>query len=321
MKKILVTGAAGFIGSHLTEALVEHGHQVKAFVRYNSAQSIGWLAHLPMTVAKHFEIRFGDIRDFDSVRQAMTDCDTVFHLAALIDVPYSYLNPKSYLETNVLGTYNVLQAARETGVAKVIQLSSSEVYGTAQFIPIHEKHPLNAQSPYAASKIGADQLALSFYRSFNLPVAIARPFNTYGPRQSVRAIIPSIITQIASGVDSIKVGNLHTIRDFNYVADTVSGLIAIAESSQTVGDVFNIGSGFDISIADLLDTITDLMQTNVKIVHELSRIRPEKSEVQELLANNMKIKQFTAWQPQYQGLDGLLQGLEKTIAWFTECQT
>ncbi|MGA7859484.1 MAG: NAD-dependent 4,6-dehydratase LegB [Terracidiphilus sp.] len=315
--RVLVTGAEGFIGSHLTEALVESGCRVRAFVLYNSFNSWGWLDTLPREILDQVEVYAGDIRDLHCVRQAMKDCTVVMHLAALIAIPYSYRSPESYVETNVNGTLNVVQAARELGVKKVVHTSTSEVYGTAQFIPITEEHPLQGQSPYSASKIGADQIALSFYRSFDTPVAVIRPFNTYGPRQSARAVIPTIITQLIAGCRSLQLGALHPTRDFSYVKDTVRGFCAVAESAESVGEVINIGSGHEISIGDLATMIAELMETEAKWESDEARLRPAKSEVFRLWADNSKARRLLGWSPQYQGSEGLREGLRESIAWFS----
>ena len=317
-QKILVTGADGFIGSHLTEELVRQGYDVRAFVFYNSFNSWGWLDHSPADIKGRFEVFAGDIRDPHGVKEAMRGCGVVLHLAALIAIPYSYHSPDTYVDTNIKGTLNILQAARELGVEKVIHTSTSEVYGTAQFVPITEEHPLQGQSPYSATKIGADQLALSFYRSFGLPVSIIRPFNTYGPRQSARAVIPTIISQIASGKKEIQLGALSPTRDFNYVKDTVQGFIAIAESDQSIGEVINIGSNYEISIGDLVHTISRLMNADIEIKTDSQRLRPEKSEVERLWADNSKARRLLGWEPQYCGKEGLERGLAETIAWFTD---
>ncbi len=308
--KALVTGAGGFIGSHLCEALAERGYKIKAFIRYNSRNSWGWLES--SSHKKEMEITSGDIRDYDSVKNAVKDVNMVFHLAALIGIPYSYISPLSYIKTNIEGTYNILQAAKELGVQRVIHTSTSEVYGTAQFIPISEKHPVNPQSPYAATKAGADFLALSFCRSFDLPVAIIRPFNTYGPRQSVRAVIPTIITQILSGKRKIKTGSLHPTRDLTYVKDIVEGFIAVAESEKSIGEVMNIGMNFEISIGDLGKLISKLINVEIKMEVEKERQRPEKSEVERLWADTKKAKSLLEWSPKYT----LEQGLKETIEWF-----
>lgn len=317
-KKILVTGADGFIGSHLTECLVRAGFKVRAFVLYNSFSSWGWLDHADAEIKKSLEIFSGDIRDPHGVRKAMEGCDVVFHLAALIAIPYSYHSPDTYVDTNVKGTLNVVQAARDLGISKVVVTSTSEVYGTARFVPITEDHPLQGQSPYSASKIGADQLALSFHASFGTPVSIIRPFNTYGPRQSARAVIPTIITQIANGQRSLKLGSLHPTRDFNYVQDTVRGFLAVAESDASVGEVINIGSNFEISVGDTVKLIAETMGEKVEILSDETRLRPEKSEVERLWADNSKAKRLLGWEPAYGSREGLKRGLAETIAWFTD---
>lgn len=317
-KKVLVTGADGFIGSHLTEELVRRGYDVKAFVFYNSFNSWGWLDKCSSDVAGKFEVFSGDIRDPNGVRAAIKDCGSVLHLASLIAIPYSYHSPDTYVDTNIKGTLNVLQAARDYGVNKIVHTSTSEVYGTAKYVPINEDHPLQGQSPYSASKIGADQLAFSFYSSFELPVAIARPFNTYGPRQSARAVIPTIITQIANEKTNISLGSLTPTRDFNYITDTINGFISTLESNNAIGEIINFGSGSEISIRNLAKLIADLMNSNIKISEDSDRVRPKLSEVERLLADNSKAKQLLKWQPLYGGLDGLKLGLEKTIAWFLD---
>jgi dTDP-glucose 4,6-dehydratase len=319
-RKILVTGADGFIGSHLTEELVLRGYSVRAFVFYNSFNSLGWLEHSEPKVIKNLEIFFGDIRDPHGIKQAMNGCDVVFHLAALVAIPYSYHSPDTYIDTNIKGTLNVVQTARELDIKKVVHTSTSEVYGTAKFVPITEDHPLQGQSPYAASKIGADQIAFSFYNSFNTPVSIIRPFNTYGPRQSARAVIPTVITQIAKGQRKIRLGSLHPTRDFNYIDDTVRGFIAIAESDSSVGQVINIGSNFEISIGEVTYMIAEIMETNIEIETEQDRLRPEKSEVERLWADNTKAKKLTGWEPKYCGKEGFKRGLFETVQWFTDSE-
>ena len=316
-KKVLITGADGFIGSHLVEALVRDGYQVRAFVYYNSFNSWGWLDHCADDVRGQFEIFAGDIRDAHGVREAMKGCDAVLHLAALIAIPYSYHSPDTYVDTNIKGTLNVVQAARDLDVSKVVHTSTSEVYGTAQFVPITEEHPIVGQSPYSASKIGADQMAMSFYLSFGTPVCTVRPFNTYGPRQSARAVIPTVISQIANGAREIKLGAVYPTRDFNYVADTVSGFIAALKSDKGVGHVVNLGSGHEIAIGELTQKIAHIMGVEIRIVTDQERIRPENSEVERLLASNEKARTLFDWAPAYQGDEGLRQGLEETIAWFT----
>lgn len=318
MKKILVTGADGFIGSHLTEALVRQGYDVRAFALYNSFNSWGWLDRCGDDVKGRFEVFCGDIRDPNGVRTAMKGCDAVLHLAALIAIPYSYHSPDTYVDTNIKGTLNVVQAARDLNVDRVVHTSTSEVYGTARFVPITEEHPLQGQSPYSASKIGADQIAMSFYTSFDTPVSIIRPFNTYGPRQSARAVIPTIVTQIANGKRQIKLGAIHPTRDFNYVADTVSGFIAALSSDSCVGEVINIGSNFEISIGDTALAIAEVMGAKIDIQTDDQRLRPEKSEVERLWASNAKAGQLLNWQPQYGGLAGFRRGLVETVDWFTK---
>ena len=314
--KILVTGADGFIGSHLTETLVRAGYNVSAFVFYNSFNSWGWLDHCDASVKGGFEVFAGDIRDPNGVRSAMKDCDAVLHLAALIAIPYSYHSPDTYVDTNIKGTLNIVQAARDLGVSKVVHASTSEVYGTARFVPITEDHPLQGQSPYSASKIGADQIAMSFYSSFDTPVAILRPFNTYGPRQSARAVIPTIITQIANKKKQIRLGALNPTRDFNYVADTVAGFIAALKSEKSIGEVVNIGSNFEISIGDTAHAIAKVMGAEIEIISDEQRLRPEKSEVERLWASNAKAGELLDWHPNYGGLEGFHRGLEETVAWF-----
>ena len=314
MKKILVTGADGFIGSHLTEQLVKSGYQVKAFAYYNSFNTWGWLDTLPKEKLNQIEVFSGDIRDPNGVREAMKGVDQVFHLAALIAIPFSYHSPDSYVDTNIKGTLNVLQAARDLETEKIMVTSTSEVYGTAQYVPIDEKHPFQGQSPYSATKIGADRLAESFYRSFNLPVAIVRPFNTFGPRQSARAVIPTIITQLLAGGEEIKLGSLTPTRDFNYVKDTAAGFIAIAESDKTIGQEINIATQREISIGDLAKEIIAQINPDAKIVCDEQRLRPEKSEVNRLLGANAKIKELTDWKQQYT----FEQGIAETIAWIRQ---
>lgn len=318
MKKVLVTGAEGFIGSHLVEKLLREGIAVRAFVLYNSFNSWGWLDHLPPDMKKNLDVFLGDVRDPYGVKTAMRGCDTVLHLAALIAIPYSYHSPDTYVDTNIKGTLNIVQAARELEVERVVHTSTSEVYGTAQFVPITEEHPLQGQSPYSASKIGADQIAMSFFKSFNTPVSIIRPFNTYGPRQSARAIIPTIITQILAGKRRIKLGALHPTRDFNFVADTVRGFLAMARSERAIGEVINIGSNFEVSIGDTVQTISDLMKVELEIESDAIRMRPDKSEVERLWAANAKAKELIGWEPQYGGLDGFKRGLNETITWFSD---
>jgi len=318
VKKILVTGADGFIGSHLTEALVRAGHDVRAFVLYNSFNSWGWLDRCAADVKGRFEVFSGDVRDPNGVRTAMKDCDAVLHLAALIAIPYSYHSPDTYVDTNIKGTLNIVQAARDLGLRKVVQTSTSEVYGTARFVPITEDHPLQGQSPYSASKIGADQIAMSFHASFGTPVALVRPFNTYGPRQSARAVIPTIITQIASGKRSIKLGAVHPTRDFNYVADTVSGFLAALESERSIGEVINLGSNFEISVGDTARAIAEVMGAPIEIVTDDQRLRPAMSEVERLWASNDKALELLGWRPRFGGREGFLRGLAETVSWFRD---
>ena len=311
-KKILVTGADGFIGSHLVEELIKSGHKVKAFVFYNSFNSWGWLDTLPSELLSEIEIFAGDVRDPNGVREAMKGIDIVFHLAALIAIPYSYHSPDSYVDTNIKGTLNILQAAKELKTERVLVTSTSEVYGTAQYVPIDEKHPFQGQSPYSATKIGADRLAESFFRSFDLPVTIVRPFNTYGPRQSARAVIPTIITQLLQGAKEIKLGSLSPTRDFNYVKDTVNGFLEIAKSDRTIGQEINIATQDEISIGKLAMEMITQINPAAKIICDEQRLRPENSEVNRLLGCNEKIIKLTDWQPKYD----LKHGISETIKWF-----
>lgn len=315
--KVLVTGADGFIGSHLTEELVRRGYDVRAFVYYNSFNSWGWLDET--AYRGQFDVFAGDIRDPYGVKEAMQGCDVVLHLASLIAIPYSYHSPVTYVDTNITGTLNVVQAAKELGI-RVVHTSTSEVYGTAQYVPIDEDHPLVGQSPYAATKIGADQIAMSFYRSFETPVSIIRPFNTYGPRQSARAVIPTIITQIASGQETIKLGAISPTRDFNYVMDTVDGFIAVMNHEASIGEVINIGSNYEVSIGDTARYIAEVMNREITIETDEVRLRPEKSEVNRLWANNAKAKELLGWEPTYGGVEGLKKGLRETAQWFTNPQ-
>lgn len=319
-KKILVTGADGFIGSHLTEELVRRGCDVRAFVLYNSFNSWGWLDESPPAIRDQLDIFAGDIRDPHGVRRAMQGCDVVLHLAALIAIPYSYHSPDTYVETNVKGVLNVVQAARDLGVEKVVHTSTSEVYGTARRVPIDEEHPLQGQSPYSASKIGGDMIALSFHSAFGTPVAVIRPFNTYGPRQSARAVIPTVITQIASGKKAIRLGALHPTRDFSFVADTVEGFIQVAECDQTVGQVTNVGSGFEISIGEVAAMIAETMDVEVDIQADEQRLRPEASEVYRLWADTSKAERLFGWKPRFAGLDGFRQGIKATVDWFRDAR-
>ena len=316
-RRILITGADGFIGSHLTERLVRRGCNVRAFVQYNSLGSWGWLDESPADLRRDLDVFAGDIRDPHGVRTAMTGCDVILHLAALIAIPYSYHSPQTYVETNVLGTLNVVQAARDLGVGRVVHTSTSEVYGTARFVPITEAHPLQGQSPYSASKIGADQIALSFHSAFGTPVTVIRPFNTYGPRQSARAVIPTVISQIAAGAREIKLGALRPTRDFTFVSDTARAFEALAECDAAVGLTVNAGSGFEISIGDTAQTIVDLMGRDVAIVTDDQRLRPEASEVERLWADSTLMHALTGWTPAYGGGEGFRRGLGETIDWFS----
>lgn len=311
MSKVLVTGADGFIGSHLVEELQDSGHDIRAFVYYNSFNSWGWLDTFPRERLKDIEIFSGDIRDPNGVRQAMKDIDEVYHLAALIGIPFSYHSPDSYIDTNIKGTLNVLQGAKELGTKRVLVTSTSEVYGTAKYVPIDEKHPMQGQSPYSATKIGADRMAESFYKSFNLPMTIVRPFNTYGPRQSARAVIPTIITQLLAGKEEIKLGSLSPTRDFNYVKDTAYGFIEIAKADKTIGEEINIATEKEISIGELAQELINQINPNAKIICNQERIRPEKSEVNRLLGSNEKIKRLSNWKEKYT----LREGLSETIKW------
>jgi len=319
-KKVLVTGADGFIGSHLTESLVRSGYDVRAFVMYNSFNTWGWLDTLPLELRNKIDIFSGDIRDPYGVKKALQSCDIVFHLAALIGIPYSYHSPHTYIDTNVKGTLNILQAANELGIDRIIHTSTSEVYGTAKFVPITEEHPLQPQSPYSASKMSADHLALSFFHSFGTPVVVARPFNTYGPRQSIRAVIPTVITQIAKGHTDINLGALHPTRDFNFVDDIVHGFIAASQADHILGETINLGSAFEISILDTVNLIADIMQKQINIVSDENRLRPANSEVERLYADNAKALKLLDWSPQYASIDGLKEGLIKTINWFTKAE-
>ncbi len=310
MTKVLVTGADGFIGSHLTEMLVQAGYDVRAFVFYNSFNNWGWLDTFPKEVLSKIDVFAGDIRDPNGVREAMKGVNTVFHLAALIAIPFSYHSPDSYVDTNIKGTLNVLQAARELGTGRVLVTSTSEVYGTAKYVPIDENHPFQGQSPYSATKIGADRLAESFYRSFNLPVTIVRPFNTYGPRQSARAVIPTIITQLLSGKTEIKLGSLEPTRDFNYVKDTANGFIEIAKSDIAIGEEINIATQQEISIGQLANELIEQINPNAKIVCDNQRLRPDKSEVERLLGSNEKIKRLTGWTQKYTFKHGISETIE-----------
>lgn len=315
-KKIVVTGADGFIGSHVTETLVRAGAHVRALVFYNSANSWGWLEDVAPEVRGKFEVIAGDIRDANFVRDLVKGQTIVLHLAALISIPFSYQAPASFIDTNVTGTLNVLQAARDYEVERVICTSTSEVYGTAKRVPIDEEHPLQAQSPYAASKIAADQLALSFHRSFGTPVVVLRPFNTFGPRQSARAVIPTIISQIANGTKKIHLGSLHPTRDFSFVTDTANGFLAAAVAPGAIGETINTGSGFEISIGDTAKLIADRMKADIEIVHVNERVRPSASEVERLHAGIAKAERLLDWKPAHAGREGFARGLDQTIAWF-----
>lgn len=316
-RRILVTGADGFIGSHLVETLVRGGQRVRAFVLYNSFNSWGWLDHSPSDIRAALEVVAGDIRDPHGVHNAIQGCEVVLHLASLVAIPFSYHSPDAYVDTNIRGTLNVLQAARELGISRLVHTSTSEVYGTARYVPIDEEHPLIGQSPYAATKIGADQLALSFHRSFGLPVTVLRPFNTYGPRQSARAVIPAIIVQLLSG-RPVRLGATHPTRDFSFIHDTVRGFIAAATSQKAVGEVINLGTGFEISVGDVARLIADIVGSDLLLESDPGRIRPKGSEVERLCASNAKAAKLFDWTPTYKGLDGLRRGLEETIDWFRD---
>lgn len=318
MNRILVTGADGFIGSHLVEELVRQGRSVRAFVLYNSFDHWGWLDSVAAETRNAIEVVAGDIRDRHCVHEAMKGCASALHLAALIGIPYSYRAPESYVDVNVHGTLNVVEAARNLGLEKVVVTSTSEVYGSAQFVPITEEHPLVGQSPYAATKIAADQLALSYHKSFGVPVAVARPFNTYGPRQSARAVIPTIITQLLANAGKVKLGALHPTRDLTFVEDTARGLVAVHDSPKSVGEVINLGTGFEIAIGDLAKLIAQGMDVDIDIESDVGRLRPADSEVERLCAATGKAKRLLDWEPQMQGLDGLRQGIARTAAWFAD---
>ena len=315
-KKILVTGSEGFIGSHLVEKLVRKNYKVRAFVQYNSFNSIGWLDDLPSEVKNKLEIHFGDVRDFDSINFSVKGCSKVLHLAALIAIPYSYRSPRSYIDTNIHGTYNVLQAAKENFIKKVVHTSTSEVYGSAQYVPINEKHPLVGQSPYSASKIGADQIAIAYNRSFDIPLIIVRPFNTFGPRQSLRAIIPTIITQLLNNKKHIYLGNLKPTRDFIFVEDVCKGFLCAMNSKVKNGSVFNIGSGREVSIGSLIKKIKKITKSKILIKKDSKRIRPLNSEVDRLLASSNRAKKILKWKPYYTGVAGFEKALKKTIDWY-----
>ena len=317
-KKIFITGADGFIGSHLVEKLVSDGYGVKALAQYNSFNNYGWLDDLDKEIYCNFEKVHGDVRDLSQISELMKGCDIVFHLASLIGIPYSYIAPQSYIDTNVTGTLNVLQSARNNNISKIIHTSTSEVYGTAQFVPISEQHPLSGQSPYAASKIAADQMAYSFFSSFNSPVSICRPFNTYGPRQSLRAVIPTIIVQLLKGVKKIKLGNINTTRDFNFIKDTVSGFIAIMLKEDNDGQLYIIGSNYEVSISKAFEIISQKMNLDVEIELDKVRTRPNKSEVERLWADNSKAINSLNWVPGYSQISGFEKGIEETIDWFSQ---
>jgi len=315
---ILITGSEGFIGSHVTEKLVKLGHKVKCTVLYNSFNSYGWLEDIDKEILKEIEVCFGDIRDFSFVKKNLKNCDSVIHLAALVGIPYSYISPKSYIETNIVGTLNILEAAKEQNLDRIIHTSTSEVYGSAKFIPINEKHSLNGQSPYSASKIGADQLANSYYLSYETPVTTLRPFNTYGPRQSLRAIIPTITCQILKENKEVRLGSLKPTRDFCYIADTVSAFVAALKSKKSIGQTINIGTGYEISIKDLAKLILEIAGRKKVIKCETKRVRPSNSEVNRLCCSNKKAKKLLNWEPAYKGKKGLSIGITKTIEWFKD---
>ena len=317
MKKVLVTGPAGFIGSHLVESLIRSGYEVRAFVHYNSGNKIGWLSSLPKEVLSEIELFPGDIRDSERVSNAAKDIDLIFHLAALIAIPHSYTSVRSYVETNVVGTLNILESARKNKVERLIHTSTSEVYGSAQYVPIDERHPQVGQSPYSASKIGADKLAESYFKSFGTPVTIIRPFNTYGPRQSNRAVIPTIITQALSG-NEVKLGVLDTTRDFSYVADTVSGFMATIKVSKIEGETINLGTGYDVSVEQVVSLVSQILGRDLRIQVDQLRFRPTKSEVNQLQSCNARAKQLLDWSPTLEGEKGLIEGLRNTIDWFKE---
>lgn len=315
--KILVTGADGFIGSHLVESLVVKGFKVKAFVYYNSQNSWGWLDHVDKKIIDNLEVFPGDIRDYECVESAVKNVDIIFNLASLIGIPYSYKAPGSYIDTNIKGIINIMNASRKYKIRKIIHTSTSEVYGSAKFLPMNENHPLNAQSPYAASKIGSDQLALSYFCSFDTPISIIRPFNTYGPRQSLRAIIPTIICQMLDkNCNAIKLGNLEVTRDFNYITDTVSGFISTIKAKKILGEVINIGNGYQISINELIKTISEILGYKKKVIIQEARVRNKKTEVRKLCASNIKAKKILKWSPEYKSKKGLILGLKKTIDWY-----
>ena len=314
-KKIFITGGGGFIGSHLVERCVKLGHKVKILSPYNIDNSWGWMDTFDKRVKNDIEVILGDVNDFNLIKKETKKIDIIFHLAALISIPYSYKSPKSYLDTNIIGTYNILEAARENNVELIVNTSTSEVYGSAQYVPIDEKHPLNAQSPYAATKIAADHLSLSYFKSFNLPVTVLRPFNTFGPRQSQRAAIPAIINQIIDGKKQIKLGNLSAARDFTYVADTVEGYIKLIGNKKSIGEVINLGTGYSFTIRETLRLICKILNTKVEVNLDQKRLRPKKSEVNQLLSNNKKAQKILKWRPSLSGKKGFENGLKKTIEW------
>lgn len=320
MKKILVTGADGFIGSHLVEKLIDKGFRVKAFTFYNSFNSWGWIDYFERTKLKELEIITGDIRDYDSIKRATKNCDLIFHLAALVGIPYSYYAPETYIDTNIKGTLNVLRAVKESKKnLRMIHTSTSEVYGTPKYLPITENHPISAQSPYAASKVGADHMALAFQKSFNLPISIIRPFNTFGPRQSLRAVIPTIITQILKNKNEhIKLGNTYSTRNFNYISDTVDGFIATIKKNNLSGEIINLGSNYDISIIDTVKLISNLIDKKITVIKEDKRKRIESSEVEKLKASGYKAKKLINWEPKFKGKIGFIKALKKTIKWYSD---
>ena len=317
-KKIFITGGGGFIGSHLVERCVKLGHKVKILSPYNIDNSWGWMDTFDKRVKNDIEVILGDVNDFNLIKKETKKIDIIFHLAALISIPYSYKSPKSYIDTNIIGTYNILEAARENNVELIVNTSTSEVYGSAQYVPIDEKHPLNAQSPYAATKIAADHLSLSYFKSFNLPVTVLRPFNTFGPRQSQRAAIPAIINQIIDGKKQIKLGNLSAARDFTYVADTVEGYIKLIGNKKSIGEVINLGTGYSFTIRETLKLICKILNTKVEVNLDQKRLRPKKSEVNQLLSNNKKAQKILKWRPSLSGKTGFENGLKKTIEWSTK---
>ena len=316
--KVLITGSEGFIGSHLVENMVKKGYSVKAFILYNFRNSSGWLQNLDKRLLNNIEFFYGDIRDYSSLENALKDCNSLINLAALIGIPYSYTSPFSYIDTNIKGSLNCLLASKKLNLEKIIMTSTSEVYGSGEYFPMDEKHPLKAQSPYAASKIASDQLALSFYRSFEEPISIVRPFNTYGPRQSARAVIPSIISQLTNNKTTIKLGNIDAKRDFTYVTDTVIGFVNALENKNSIGKVINLGSNFNISIKEIVKIISEITNKEILIDKDLNRFRPKKSEVDNLLCDNSYAKKILDWKPKYQDLNGFKNGLKKTIQWFQE---